>query len=90
MYSNDVRAQKLWEEVSVMESCDLSCVLLSLWLLCGEEVGRWRATKELLWSYGGLDQADGGANVEKPYLFCILNVLNYFKPSLCLLHFDFH
>lgn len=48
MYSNKIR---LWEGASVTESCDLSCVFLFLWLLCGEEVGRWKAAKRLLWSY---------------------------------------
>lgn len=47
-YSNKVR---LGEGASVMESCDLSCVFLFLWLLCGEQVGRWKAAKRLRWSY---------------------------------------
>lgn len=48
MYSNQIR---LWEGASVTESCDLSCVFLVLWLLSGDEVGRWKAATRLLWSY---------------------------------------
>lgn len=49
-------------------SCDLSCVLISFWLLCGEEVGSqngcgfvsvFQVTGE-----DGLDPADGSTEVE--------------------------
>lgn len=79
------------EEILVMDSCDLSCVFVSFWLLCEEDVGSQR---EWLWvclspsrvrGEDGLDQANGSAEVENPHLLPIPYLLGYFRPSLCLI-----